>query len=406
MRCRVCDSSDLVSVLDLGEHALTGVFPQSSEQILTSGPLEVLWCRDCTLVQLAHSYDPDEMYGGDYGYRSGLNATMVGHLARKAAGLESLVGLRSGDVVLDIGSNDGTLLSSYKTEGVRLIGIDPTAGRFSDMYPECAEAVPAFFSEATFRQASGKRARIITSIAMFYDLERPATFAAEVAACLADDGIWHFEQSYMPSMLRTTGYDTVCHEHLEYYSLGTVRRILDDAELDIIDVRFNRVNGGSFAVTASHKGTALPRQDVLVDWLTAQELRLALNTPTPFRDFEARVFQHRTDLVDLVRRLRQSGASVMGYGASTKGNVMLQFCGFTQDDITAIGEVNEDKYGHVTPGTAIPIVPEAELRAARPDYVIVFPWHFREAIIERENDYLRGGGKLIFPLPEIEIVGS
>jgi hypothetical protein len=234
----------------------------------------------------------------------------------------------------------------------------------------------------------------------------PTDFVRDVASCLSPDGVWHFEQSYMPSMLRTTGYDTICHEHLEYYSLATVKRILDEADLAILDVRFNRVNGGSFAITAGHRNTALRRHDVLVDWLTAQEERLGLEAPTPFRDFEERVYRHRADLVDLIRKLRNSGASVMGFGASTKGNVILQFCGFTQDDISAIGEVNEDKYGRVTPGTAIPIVPEAQVHAARPDYVIVFPWHFRDAVIDRESDYLQAGGKLIFPLPEIEIVGA
>ena len=241
---------------------------------------------------------------------------------------------------------------------------------------------------------------------MFYDLESPVDFARDVASCLAADGVWHFEQSYMPSMLRTTGYDTVCHEHVEYYSLATVDRILAEADLEIVDVRFNRVNGGSFAITAAHRGANIARQDALVGWLRSQEEKRGLATPTPFREFESRVFQHRADLVELVQRLVDSGATIMGYGASTKGNVLLQFCGFSANEITAIGEVNAEKFGRVTPGTGIPIVPEDEVRAARPDYMIVFPWHFREAIVEREAEYLRTGGKLIFPLPEIEIVGT
>jgi hypothetical protein len=393
-------------VLNLGEHALTGVFPRSPTETVTRGELELLWCGSCTLVQLANSYDPEEMYGGDYGYRSGLNATMTAHLEGKAAGLEALVELRPSDVVLDIGSNDGTLLAAYNTPGLHLIGIDPTAARFSRLYPPGAEALSTFFTARAFESASAERARIITSIAMFYDVERPADFARDVASCLAEDGVWHFEQSYMPSMLRTTAYDTVCHEHVEYYSLATVQQILTEAELQIIDVRFNRVNGGSFAVTAAHTESPLRRQDVLVDWFISHEQRLALDTTAPFREFETRVFQHRADLAGLVRRVRQSGATVMALGASTKGNVLLQFCGFTPDDILAIGEVNEDKIGRVTPGTEIPIVSEVEVRAADPDYVMVLPWHFRESIINRESEYLRRGGRLIFPLPEIEIVGS
>jgi hypothetical protein len=331
---------------------------------------------------------------------------MVKHLTRKARGLESLVKLAPTDVVLDIGSNDGTLLRAYETKKIRRIGIDPTAARFAEFYSDDAELVTDFFSASAFRALSDVPARIITSVAMFYDLEDPVAFARDVRDCLAPDGAWHFEQSYMPSMLRSTAYDTVCHEHLEYYSLATVRRILQDAGLDLLDVRFNRVNGGSFAVTAGHKGSPITPQAVLIDWFLAQENRIGLHTPGPFRRFEERVFQHRTDLVQLIRALRAGDATVMGYGASTKGNVLLQFCGFTVQDIDAIAEVNPDKFGRVTPGSAIPIISEDEMRERRPDYLVVFPWHFRDTIIEREEAYLRGGGRLIFPLPEIEIVGT
>jgi SAM-dependent methyltransferase len=404
--CRLCGADALVSVLDLGDQALTGVFPESPDQAITTGPLELVWCRYCTLLQLAHSYEAAELYGDNYGYRSGLNRSMVQHLTRKARGLEELVKLAPGDVVLDIGSNDGTLLGAYHTDEVHRIGIDPTAARFAEFYPEDADLVTDFFSEAAFRGSSDAPARIVTSVAMFYDLEDPVAFARDVRDCLAPDGVWHFEQSYMPSMLRSTAYDTVCHEHLEYYSLATVRRILEDSGLDLLDVRFNRVNGGSFAVTAGHKGSPIERQPVLIDWFFAQEHRIGLHTPGPFRRFEERVFQHRTDLVELIRALRAADASVMGYGASTKGNVLLQFCGFTAEDIEGIAEVNPDKFGHVTPGSGIPIVSEDEMRARQPEYLVVFPWHFRDTIVEREEEYLRNGGRLIFPLPEIEIVGT
>jgi hypothetical protein len=404
--CRLCGSSDLVTVLDLGDQALTGVFPRSADEQVTAGPLELVWCRTCTLLQLAHSYEPTEMYGDNYGYRSGLNRSMVQHLARKAGGLEELVSLAPGDVVLDIGSNDGTLLGSYSTSPIQLIGIDPTAERFASFYPDGVEIVPTFFSAQSFRSVGTAPARIITSVAMFYDLEDPVAFARDVRDCLASDGVWHFEQSYMPSMLRSTAYDTVCHEHLEYYSLANVQRILKEVELELVDVRFNRVNGGSFAVTAAHKGAPIAPRRPLIDWFVAQESRVGLNTPGPYRRFEERVFQHRTDLLELVSTLRRHGSRVMGYGASTKGNVLLQFCGFGPDDIDAIADVNPDKFGHVTPGTGIPILSEEEVRAREPDYLIVFPWHFRDSVIEREDEFLRNGGRLIFPLPEIEIVGA
>lgn len=405
-RCRLCGSTDLVSVLDLGEQALTGIFPADESERVSSGPLELVWCSSCTLLQLAHSYEPVELYGDNYGYRSGLNGSMLLHLARKATGLEALVGLSRGDVVLDIGSNDGTLLGAYSADSIRRIGIDPTAARFAEYYPQDAQIVADFFSAPRFFEVSGVSARIITSIAMFYDLEDPVAFARDVRECLASDGVWHFEQSYMPSMLRSAAYDTVCHEHVEYYSLATVRRILKEVGLELIDVRFNRVNGGSFAVTAGHAGSQVARNRALIDWFVAQEERIGLATPEPFRRFAARVFQHRRDLVELVGALRSAGASMMGYGASTKGNVLLQFCGFGPEHLGAIAEINEDKFGRVTPGSRIPIVSEEEMRAQPPDYLLVLPWHFHDGIVEREGEYLRRGGRLIFPLPEIEIVGS
>jgi C-methyltransferase-like protein/putative zinc binding protein/methyltransferase family protein len=403
--CRLCSSPHLLPVLDLGDQALTGVFPLPEDPPVSVGPLMLVWCRACTLLQLAHSHEPSEMYGENYGYRSGLNRAMANHLARKAAGLEALVGLASNDVVLDIGSNDGTLLASYSTPSLRRIGIDPTAARFAEHYPDDVEIVADFFSAERFRDVSSDPAKVITSIAMFYDLEDPVAFARDVRDCLAPGGVWHFEQSYMPSMLRSTAYDTVCHEHLEYYSLATISLVLERAGLELIDVRFNKVNGGSFAVTAARPGSGIPRSRTLIGWFVSQEERIGLHTPGPFRRFEERVYEHRTDLVELIRMLRRSGASVFGYGASTKGNVLLQFCGFTPDDIEAIAEVNPDKFGHVTPGSQIPIVSEEEMRARHPDYLVVFPWHFRDGIVEREEAYLKRGGRLIFPLPEIEIVG-
>jgi hypothetical protein len=404
-RCRVCGSDDLVKTLDLGEQALTGVFPRSATAPIGSGPLELVWCRNCTLLQMGSSYDPGEMYGANYGYRSGLNRSMVEHLKRKARALETLVGLKPGDTVLDIGSNDGTLLASYQEPGVHLVGIDPTAEKFRHFYPSGATVIPGFFSSAIFLAAGAAKARIITSISMFYDLEDPSAFVRQVGECLADDGVWHLEQSYMPSMLRTTSYDTVCHEHLEYYSLGVVNRMLKAAGLEIADVGFNQINGGSFAVTACRPGAPYRRRPELVQWLLDQEERMGFHTPTPYQDFEQRVFRHREDFQQLLRALRRGGARIMGQGASTKGNVLLQFCGFDPGDIEAIGEVNPDKFGCVTPGTHIPIIPEEEVRAARPDYIVVLPWHFRDGFIKREAEYLNSGGRLIFPLPEIEIFG-
>lgn len=403
--CRIDGSSHLISVLNLGVQTLTGVFPKSRSDRITSGPLELVWCPDSGLLQLKHSYQPDEMYGDNYGYRSGLNQSMVNHLTDKVAYLERMIPLRSGDVVVDIGSNDCTTLKAYSTNGIRRIGIDPTGRKFAKFYPDDVTLVPDFFSADAYRSVEKRPARVITSIAMFYDLDAPVEFARQIEAILADDGVWHFEQSYMPSMLRMNSYDTICHEHLEYYSLGVVKNILEQAGLTVVDVMMNSVNGGSFAVTAAKRtNRAVQQNQAVVEWLLEQEDRMGLGTPRPYRDFEERVFRHREDLRRLIHSLNADGKKVLGYGASTKGNVVLQFCGFTEQDIPAIAEVNAEKFGCYTPGSLIPIVSEAEAHAMKPDYLFVLPWHFKDGIVRREREYLSGGGKMIFPFPEIEIV--
>ena len=403
--CRISRSQHLVSVLNLGNQALTGVFPHDEAELVTVGPLELVWSPDSGLLQLRHSYNAAEMYGDNYGYRSGLNQSMVNHLTDKVAYLERLVPLNSGDVVVDIGSNDATTLKAYQTKGIKRIGIDPTGKKFAEYYPPEISLVPDFFSADAYRSVEQKPARIVTSIAMFYDLESPIEFAKQIESILADNGVWHFEQSYMPSMLRTNSYDTICHEHLEYYSLGVVKTILEKSGLRLVDVVMNSINGGSFAVTAAKtSNTSIKSNDAVVNWLLNQVYRMGLNTARPYRVFEERVFRHRDDLKRLINALNADGKKILGYGASTKGNVLLQFCGLTANDIPAIAEVNPEKYGKVTPGSHIPIISEAEAKAMKPDYFLVLPWHFKDGILRREKEYLASGGNFIFPFPEIEIV--
>jgi hypothetical protein len=405
--CRASGSRNLISVLNLGSQQLTGVFPKSREQTLTAGPLELLWCPESQLLQLRHSFDADEMYGDNYGYRSGLNQSMVSHLTTKVANLEKRVALKPGDCVIDIGSNDATTLKAYATKGLRRIGVDPTGAKFSSFYPPEITLIPDFFPTPDVAAGvDGAKVKIITSIAMFYDLEQPIEFARSIAGLLDRDGVWHFEQSYMPSMIRLNSYDTICHEHLEYYSLHSVKYVLDRAGLKILDVQMNGINGGSFAVTAARQESSLRENRTIVDWLMEQEVRMRFDSPAPFREFEERVFAHRKSLRSLIDALNRAGQRVLGYGASTKGNVVLQFCGLTAKDIPAIAEINSDKFGAFTPGTHIPIVSDKDAAAMRPDYYLVLPWHFKDGIVRREHEFLASGGKLIFPFPEIEIVGG
>jgi hypothetical protein len=403
-KCRISGSENLITVLSLGDQVLTGVFPKSKNENITKGPLDLVWCPDSGLLQMKHSYSLDEMYGDNYGYRSGLNASMVSHLTNKIKFLERLVPLNENDLVIDIGSNDATSLKAYSGKH-RKVGIDPTGSKFKEFYTNDISLIPDFFSAQTFKNSfPNEKAKIITSIAMFYDLERPADFVRDIEACLSEDGIWHFEQSYMPSMLRTNAYDTVCHEHLEFYSFKVVKNLLESCGMRVIDVQMNAINGGSFALTASKSSSSFISNTPIINWMLQQEDEMGLDTPKPYRDFEERVFKHRKNLTDLINALVADNKKVFGYGASTKGNVLLQFCGFTTEQIPYIAEVNETKFGSFTPGTNIPIISEKEAHAMKPDYFLVLPWHFKNSILEREKEYLAGGGKFIFPLPEIEII--
>jgi len=406
--CRICGNTELLPILHLGEQSLTGVFPRTPSQKLTRGPLELVKCHGsnkvCGLVQLRHSYSSTELYGENYGYRSSLNQSMVEHLSRKVEALRRMIDLQDADVVLDIGSNDGTTLSFYP-KFVTRVGMGPTAGRFRQFYQPDVHVIADFFSADNFRRELGDRkARIVTSIAMFYDLDRPLEFVEQVADVLDDDGIWHFEQSYLPVMLAQTAYDTVCHEHLEYYALRQVKWMMDACGMTILDVELNDVNGGSFAITVAKSGSRLQPDTDAIERVLRDEQEAGIETPEPYQRFAERVFAHRDDLVRLLDRLQREGSLVLGYGASTKGNVILQFCGITSGQLPFIAEVNEDKFGCYTPGTGIPIISEAQAHAMNPEYLLVMPWHFRRNLLSRETAFLRGGGKMVFPLPTLEVV--
>ena len=403
--CRLCSSGDIAFLLSLGEQFLTSVFPKTPYAPVSKGPLELVLCRECGLVQLSHSYKPEEIYGLHYGYRSSLNRLMVEHLKAKIEGLQARIPVGSGDFVLDIGSNDGTSLSFYPKNGATLCGMDPSAEKFRIYYRPDINIVVDFFSAARFRLEFGLEARpkIVTSLAMFYGLEQPLEFVRQIKEVLHPHGVWHLEQSYLPLMLKANAYDTICHEHLEYYGLKQIKWMTDLVGLEILDVELNGVNGGSFAITVGRQGSGLPRNDAAVLELLASEERLGIQTLAPYKMFAQAILKHRDGLLALLGDIKAQGKTVLGYGASTKGNVILQDRGITQELLPAIAEVNESKFGSYTPGTHIPIVPEVQARGMKPDYFVVFPWHFRENIIAREQEFLASGGKLIFPLPAIEV---
>lgn len=403
-QCRICGNKQLETVLDLGEQMLTGVFPRDKQANVTVGPLRLVKCHGddnaCGLLQMEHSYDLDEMYGENYGYRSGLNKSMVAHLHAKVEKILGQVVLSDKDIVIDIGSNDSTTLQAYP-KGPALVGIDPTGVKFHSYYPSHIQLIPDFFSSALFQQKfPNQKAKVITSFSMFYDLEDPMSFMQQVYDVLDDDGIWVFEQSYMPTMLEKNSYDTVCHEHLEYYSLRQIKWMADRIGFKILDVEFNDINGGSFSVTVA-KTKSQKITSANVQLILDKERANGLDTLLPYQEFANRVSKIRLELISFINSKKAEGKTLSALGASTKGNVILQYCNVTDTQIDYVGEVNAEKYGCYTPGTWIPIVDETDLLAKKPDYLIVLPWHFR-AFFEKQENY--SGCTLVFPLPTLDIV--
>jgi len=348
-KCRICGENQLTSLMLLENQALTGVFPKTKTEKVTTGSVELVKCTSssgCGLVQLRQSYDLSEMYGLNYGYRSGLNASMVKHLHSKVATVLGMNILQKGDLIIDIGSNDATTLRGYPQSEYDLVGIDPTGLKFSEYYTKEIRLIPEFFSaDAVAKALGGKRAKVITSFSMFYDLEDPIAFAKEIEGALADDGIWIFEQSYLPAMLRTNSFDTICHEHLEFYAVKQILWIAEKAGLKVLDVEFNDVNGGSFSITCAKVGAKYQPNPDKLNQILADETRIGLDTTEAFDAFKVRVESARNELMSFLKKAKSEGKRVCGLGASTKGNVLLQYYGITEELISEIGEVNDDKFG-------------------------------------------------------------
>ncbi len=405
--CRICASRSMETVFDLGRLISCGVFPAGNEPDPPPMPLEVVQCKECGLVQLRHNFQRDDLFRHTYGYRSGINESMKAHLAYIIAGVEQRVNLREGDVVLDIGSNDGTTLGLYNIPSLKRIGIDPTIERFRQYYKPGILTVADFFTRDNFQNLKiGAPAKVVTSIAMFYDLPDPNAFVADVRDVLAPDGIWVLEQSYLPTMIDMGSFDTICHEHLEYYGLKQIVLLAERNRLRVIDVSLNDANGGSFQITISHDNQMHSRNDKAIDALLNREKAEGYDGRRPFDRLVAHIYTVRENVMRFFTDAKRGGRLVHGYGASTKGNTLLQYFGIDAYLLPAIADRNPTKFGCRTPGTNIPIISEDESRAKRPDYYFVLPWHFREGFIEREQRFLERGGKLVFPLPQFQIVGA
>jgi SAM-dependent methyltransferase len=410
--CRVCGSTALKPVISLGEQHLQGSFFKEGKEMPPMRKIDCSLVRcdptqdetACGLLQMRKSVPPSVLYSA-YWYRSGTNNTMRKHLAEIATTAGAMVG-KKGAAVLDIGCNDGTLLRSYP-KGTKKFGVDP-----SDIVREIKDkdikVVNDLFPSPQLDKLLGsKKLDVVTSIAMFYDLEDPVGFARTIADYLAPDGLWIIEMSYMPKMLSMNSYDTICHEHLEYYSLAVLEQIMARAGLKVVRAEENDINGGSIrCYVARQKSVKYVKpawRDAIAEMRQA-EFDLELDTDKPYRNFQDRINGHAEKLLALLKQLKADGKRIHIYGASTKGNTILQWCGIDHQIVDCAADRNPDKYGARTLGTDIPIVSEEDSRAQKPDYYLVLPWHFQEEFLKREEKMLAAGVGMIFPLPEIRVI--
>ena len=407
-QCRLCASSNLVEVVNLGTQVITSRFPKMGDTSTPSGKIRLVQCPSCKLVQLKDTTPSSEMYEHFYGYRSGINATMRNHLTSYNDRLQEFARLQPGDSVLDIGSNDCTFLGSYPAD-TKKFGCDPTGTQFSEFYKETSVTlVPTYFTKGAIQTALGPKTRFkaVSSISMFYDLPDPIQFARDIYDLLDDNGVWTLEQSYVATMLERNSIDTICHEHLEYYGVRQMKYIMDQAGFKIIDLSLNECNGGSFRTFVVKKECSLYMEasNTLNSFLQREELT-RIHTVERYEEFMRTCTTEVNKLKEFLRLVKGSGKNTHIYGASTKGNCLLQFAGIGPDLVDYAVERNVLKVGRMT-STGIEIIAEETMRETPPSYMLVLPWHFRTEIIEREKAFLDGGGQLIFPFPTFEVYSN
>jgi len=412
-RCRVCGNPQLTPVVDLQDQYLQGSFVKPGTQIppMRRIPTQLVRCEvstsesACGLLQLKHSIPPDILYA-NYWYRSGTNQTMRDHLSGIVEKVRTVPGLQI-ERVLDIGCNDGTLLNAYGP-AVEKWGVDPS-DIAANLKPPINVINTVFPSSTTEVKFENLRFDVVTSIAMFYDLEDPVAFATGVNAVLSDKGIWVVEMSYMPLMLLMNSFDTICHEHLEYYSLAVLQVIAARAGMRIFSAEINNINGGSircYCCKSENLDYEKSEWRDQIRRLQVREFELQLDTDAPYMAFQERIMRLREEMTQLLDQIHTNGETVHIYGASTKGNVLLQWYGIDSYKIPYAADRNPDKVGARTLGTNIKIISEEESRAMKPDYYLVLPWHFKSEFLRRERAIVESGTKMIFPLPTLQIVDS
>ena len=400
--CRICKSSKLKKLFSLGNMCFTGKFP-NERQIIQKKPILLLLCDNCGLVQLGHNFDLKYLYGPDYGYRTGINKTMLSHVKGVVKYLSKKVKLKKNDLVLDIASNDGSLLKNYDKK-VITFGIDPIISKYINEYDKINYKVSDFFSSERVKKIVKKKFKIITALSVFYDSINPNKFLRDVKNILSKNGVFLLEFADLASIIKNKMFDTICHEHLEYYSTRVILDLCKKNGLVVFDIKKNNINGSSKQYYVCRENSDYEINNKVIRSELNVEKKLKLTEVKTFKKFIKEINSSRDDLVRLLKKINKSGKKVHCYGASTKGNVLLQYFNIDNKVINYAAERNKNKYNLYTPGSNIKIISEILSRFHKPDYYLVLPWHFKNEILERERLIRKKGTKFIFPLPKLKIV--
>ena len=404
-RCRLCYSNKLKPLIDFGSICLSSAFPYKNLKYKKIIPMIFGICKNCRSVQLLHNYDLKTLYNNDYGYRSGINQSMIDHLTSITNDIKKIIKFKIGDYVLDIASNDATLLKSYKFSKINYVGIDPTINKYKKFYPKNFKTKSTLFSKNKYLNLSNKqKAKVITSIAMFYDVQNPNEFVSDIKDILSKNGIWVMEMYYLPILLKYNAYDSICHEHITYFSLNQINYLCEKNNLKIFKVSLNSMNCGSIRYFICHRDARFKLDYNSIN--KCKKLEKILDQDSCFYNFKKRIKFLSKKLNLLIKNLNKRKKTINDYGPSTKGNISLQYLKLSVKDISFAADRNPLKWNRKMPGSNIPIISEASSRAKNPDYYLVLPWHFKKGFIKREKKFLAKGGKLIFPLPKIEILSK
>ena len=401
-KCRICKKKKLKKLFSFGNLSFTGKFP-TVDKLIQKKPITLVICKNCHLVQLGHNFDLKYLYGPDYGYRTGINKTMLNHVKSVVKDLSHRVKLKKKDLVLDIASNDGSLLNFYN-KNVITFGVDPILNKYKSNYKKINYKISDFFTAKKIYKYTKKKFKIITALSVFYDSKDPNIFIKDVKKILSKDGIFLLEFADLASIIKNKMFDTICHEHLEYYSTKIIINLCKENNLRVFDINTNDINGSSKQYYICKNESKFKSNDIKINKILNSEQKMHLSKENTFKAFFKIIKKSRLELKNFLKKEKKNGKKIHGYGASTKGNVLLQYYKINNKTVEYIAERNKNKFDLYTPGTKIKIISENLSRSFKPDYYLVLPWHLKKEILYREKAIRKKCTKFIFPLPKLSII--